>query len=61
MIRTQYGLFQDAVALCRKIDQEKWKKATFWVFDAPGIPNRPFEVSVVYFDMYLFQRIELTI
>jgi hypothetical protein len=46
MLRTQYGLYQDAVNLCRTMDEEKWKKVIFWVFDAPGMANKPFEVFV---------------
>ena len=45
-IRTQYGLYQDAVQLCRnKEDSSKWGKAKFWVFDAPGMVSQPYEVS----------------
>jgi hypothetical protein len=43
--RTQYGLYQDAVALCiTQVSEEKWKSAIFWVFDAPGMNSTPFEV-----------------
>lgn len=43
--RTQYGVYQSAVALCtnRIIDDEKWKKAIFWVFDTPD-SDKPYEV-----------------
>jgi hypothetical protein len=34
------------VQLVLSIDEEKWKKAVFWVFDAPEIANKPFEVSL---------------
>jgi hypothetical protein len=45
MERTKYGLYQDAVSLCQKnSDEEKWKKAIFWVFDAPNLANKNFEV-----------------
>jgi hypothetical protein len=27
-------------------EEEKWKKAIFWVFDAPEIAHKPFEVTV---------------
>ncbi len=46
MCRTQYGLHQDAVAVVMSRDEEKWKKATFWVFDAPDMPFQPFEVFI---------------
>ena len=42
--RTQYGLYQDAVNLCKTQSEKKWEKAIFWVFDAPGMANKPFEV-----------------
>ena len=42
--RTQYGLFQDAVALSQSKDEESWKKAQFWVFDVPSLKDKPFEV-----------------
>jgi hypothetical protein len=40
-------LYQDAVFLCVKgsNDAEKWKKAVFWVFDAPDIVDKPYEVK----------------
>jgi uncharacterized protein YhbP (UPF0306 family) len=45
--RTQYGLHQEAVSLCvRGGDEERWKKAVFWVFDAPEIGHKPYEVQV---------------
>jgi hypothetical protein len=44
IFRTQYGLYQDAVYLCNTLDEEKWKKAVFWVFDAPNAAEKPFEV-----------------
>jgi hypothetical protein len=38
-------LYQDAVHLCReKVDPSKWEKATFWVFDAPELASKTFEV-----------------
>jgi uncharacterized protein YhbP (UPF0306 family) len=43
--RTQYGLYQDAVNLCKIQDEEKWKKAVFWVFDAPEMAHKPFVVT----------------
>jgi hypothetical protein len=49
MLRTQYGLYQESVFLSRlnsKSYQEKWDKATFWVFDAPD-SNLPFEVTIL--------------
>jgi hypothetical protein len=42
--RTQYGLYQDAIQLCITNDEDKWKKAIFWVFDAPEMADKPFEV-----------------
>jgi hypothetical protein len=45
--RTQYGLHQDAVALCKTGgDEAKWKKAVFWVFDSPDLLSTPFEVII---------------
>jgi hypothetical protein len=44
MNRTQYGLYQDSVQLSISVDEEKWKKAVFWVFDVPEIAEKPFEV-----------------
>jgi hypothetical protein len=44
-IRTQYGLYQDAVNLCKTMDEKKWEKAVFWVFDVPGMAEKPFEVT----------------
>jgi DNA ligase-1 len=29
-------------------NEDKWKKAIFWVFDAPDIPNKPFEERIDY-------------
>jgi hypothetical protein len=43
--RTQYGLYQDAVNLSTSADEGKWKKAIFWIFDAPGIGEKKFEVE----------------
>ena len=40
---TQYGLYQDAVNLCKRLDDEKWKKAVFWVFDMPDKEEKVFE------------------
>ncbi len=46
--RTQYGLYQEAVSLLKlKHEEKKWEKAVYWVFDAPGIPEKPFEVTIV--------------
>jgi uncharacterized protein YhbP (UPF0306 family) len=39
-------LYQEAVQLCNTMDEEKWKKAVFWVFDAPDMANNPFEVNM---------------
>jgi hypothetical protein len=48
LCRTQYGLYQEAVSLCRParkgIFEEKWKKAKFMVFDAPSVADKPYEV-----------------
>ena len=41
--RTQYGFYQSAIQLSRISDEEKWKAAQFWIFDAPGIANQPYE------------------
>jgi hypothetical protein len=43
--RTQYGLYQEAVHLCNSLDEENWKKATFWVFDSPNI-GKTFEERI---------------
>jgi ribosomal protein L39E len=48
MVRTQYGLYQDAVSLCKVPEQEKWKKAVYLVFDAPTIANKPYEERIQY-------------
>jgi hypothetical protein len=37
-------LFQEAITLGSTTDDEKWKKAVFWVFDAPSIADKPYEV-----------------
>jgi hypothetical protein len=34
--------------MCLHGNEEKWKKAVFWVFDAPGIANKPFEERIEY-------------
>ena len=28
--------------------EDKWNNAIFWVFDAPGVPNKPFEERIEY-------------
>jgi hypothetical protein len=43
-------LYQVAVSLCisgkkQAREEKKWKKAVFWVFDAPDIANQPLEVN----------------
>jgi DNA ligase-1 len=43
---TQYGLYQGAVNLARTEDEQRWKKAIFWVFDAPNLGNEPYEVRI---------------
>ena len=45
---TQYGLYQDAVNLVRSSNTEKWKKAIFWVFDAPNLNSIPYEVTHIF-------------
>jgi hypothetical protein len=57
--RTQYGLYQDAVQLCNTVDEEKWKRAVLWVFDAPDIGNMPFEVTHYHKLLLTFVRKEL--
>ena len=42
--RTQYGLYQDAVGLGKTTNEEKWKKAVFWIFDSLDVANKPLEV-----------------
>ena len=44
---TQYGLYQDAVNLCKSSNEEKWNKATFWVFDIPELGTKPLEVRKI--------------
>ena len=47
LYRTQYGLYQEAVALSQgNISEEKWQKAIFWVFDAPSQAKDPYEVPL---------------
>jgi ATP-dependent DNA ligase len=43
---TQYGLYQAAAALSVNSTEAKWKDAVFWVFDAPDIADKPYEVSI---------------
>jgi ATP-dependent DNA ligase len=52
---TQYGLYQDSVQLSQSTDEQKWKKAIFWVFDAPEIGDKPYEVRFVYHEILEFQ------
>jgi hypothetical protein len=36
------------VNLCKTlVDEEKWNKAVFWVFDAPDMANAPYEVPYI--------------
>jgi hypothetical protein len=37
-------LFQEAINLCNSNEEAKWKKAVFWVFDAPDMVDKPYEV-----------------
>jgi hypothetical protein len=30
------------------LDEEKWKKAIFWVFDAPDMAMHEYEVTLVW-------------
>ena len=46
--RTQYGLYQDAVSLCKTTNETKWQKAIFWVFDSPEIAQKPIEVCLFF-------------
>ena len=57
---TQYGLYQGAVNLARTDDENRWNKAVFWVFDAPDIGNKPYEVNIAYCHtiLILFYRTE---
>lgn len=41
---TQYGLYQDAISLSNSSNEHQWKKATYWVFDAPKL-EKPLEVK----------------
>ena len=43
--RTQYGLYQDAANLPKISNEEKWKKAVYWIFDSPENPDLPLEVN----------------
>jgi len=46
---TQYGLYQEASGLCLgKGNEEKWKKAVYWVFDAPDIGDKPYEDRIEF-------------
>jgi DNA ligase-1 len=54
---TQYGLYQEAVSLAKAGDEEKWKKAVFWVFDAPEI-DKQFEVIFLKENLLIFCRRE---
>ncbi len=45
--RTQYGLYQDAVNLCKSGNEEKWKEAKFMVFDSPLMYDKTYEVREV--------------
>ena len=45
--RTQYGLHQNAVNLCKNKNEQKWGKAVFWVFDAPDLKEKPIEVPML--------------
>jgi hypothetical protein len=42
--RTKYGLYLEAVLLCKSCDENKWKQAKFMVFDVPSIEKNPYEV-----------------
>ena len=42
--RTQYGLYQDAVNLCKSTNKAKWSNAIYWVFDTPSLADKPYEV-----------------
>ena len=44
MNRTKYGLYHEAINLTSTNDEEKWKKATFWVFDSPQLTAKTLEV-----------------
>ena len=46
ILRTQYGLYQEAVGMCaqKNADEEKWRKAVYWVFDAPDMEDKPYIV-----------------
>jgi uncharacterized protein YhbP (UPF0306 family) len=41
-------LYQEAVTLCKSSNEEKWKKAVFWVFDAPNSQFLHFEERIQY-------------
>ena len=48
MNRTQYGLYQESVHLCKNNgDKSKWENAIFWVFDVPHL-QKPFEERMEY-------------
>lgn len=44
ILRTQYGLHQAPVQLCNTLDEQRWRDAKFWVFDAPSLADKSFEV-----------------
>ena len=47
---TQYGLYQEAVTLGMrsKPNDEKWQKAVFWVFDAPNMIDKTYQVFALF-------------
>ena len=45
---TQYGLVQEPIQLSRTLDTNKWRKAIFWIFDAPDIAHQPYEERLQY-------------
>ena len=45
---TQYGLYQDAVNLGNTLNEDKWNRAIFWVFDSPQLENKPLEVCFLF-------------
>jgi hypothetical protein len=60
ILRTQYGLHQAAVALCyRQGMDEKWRSATFWVFDAPQ-RNEGYEVTLLLIISYFSVKSEIS-
>ena len=49
---TKYGLYQEAVLLCKSSEHENWKNAVFWVFDT--IRNEGYQDRVHFLQQQQF-------